>query len=189
MARLNKAQAVFISILFAAGYPLEQQKMAEILECDLETLKRVEASVNEFLQESLLPLMVMPLEDSYQLVLKAEYAPYAKAALNLKRNTPLSQAAMEVLAIIGYNQPVTKSFVEQIRGVDSSSTISMLVEKELIEEAGRLDLPGKPIAYVTTKNFLRTFSLKSLEELPKVLAEENNPVDDDNLEGQVTFGD
>ena len=86
--------------------------------------------------------------------------------LDNRRNTPLSQAALEVLAIIAYNQPVSRGFVEQVRGVDSSSTISKLIEKGLVEEAGRLDLPGHPVSFRTTDVFLRTFGLATLEQLP-----------------------
>lgn len=90
--------------------------------------------------------------------------------LSQKRSTPLSQSAMEVLAIIAYNQPVTRAFVEQIRGVDSSSAVNSLVVRDLVEEAGRLELPGRPIAYRTTANFLRCFGLQSLDELPDITA-------------------
>lgn len=89
-------------------------------------------------------------------------------ALEVKNNTPLSQAALEVLAIIAYNQPVTKSFIEQIRGVDSSSVVNALVAKELVQEMGRLEIPGRPISYGTTEHFLRCFGMKSIETLPKL---------------------
>jgi segregation and condensation protein B len=95
-----------------------------------------------------------------------DYAAQVRSALDLRRNQPLSQAALEVLAIIAYNQPVTKAFMEQIRGVDCSGVVATLCEKELIEESGRLDLPGRPIAYKTSLNFMRAFGLSSLEELP-----------------------
>ena len=95
-----------------------------------------------------------------------KYAEYIKKAFDIRRRTPLSPAALEVLAVVAYNQPVTKSFIEQVRGVDCSGVVSTLVEKGLIEERGRLELPGKPLLYGTTKNFLRCFSLKSLADLP-----------------------
>ena len=88
--------------------------------------------------------------------------------MEIKRRTPLSAAALEVLAVVAYNQPVTKSFIEQVRGVDCSGVISTLLEKNLIEESGRLELPGRPLLYSTTKNFLRCFSLSSLDELPEL---------------------
>ncbi|MBQ7784510.1 MAG: SMC-Scp complex subunit ScpB, partial [Oscillospiraceae bacterium] len=114
---------------------------------------------------------------SYQLTVKAEYINYVRAAMETKKASPLSPAAMEVLAIIAYNQPVTKGFVEHVRGIDSSSVVNSLVEKNLLEEAGRLDVPGKPIAYRTTPTFLRCFQLSSIENLPSV----------SETDGQVSF--
>lgn len=114
---------------------------------------------------------VRRLENQWQLCTKAEYESYIRGAFEIKRNAPLSQAALEVLAIIAYNQPVTRAFAEQVRGVDSSGVMANLVEKGLIEEAGRLDLPGRPIAYKTTSLFLRSFGLESLEDMPPIADE------------------
>lgn len=111
-------------------------------------------------------LVLLQLEDRWQLATKTAYAPYIKDIMDTRRNTPLSPAALEVLAIIAYNQPVSRSFIEQVRGVDSSSTVQTLVQKGLIEEAGRLDLPGRPVSFRTTDVFLRTFGIASLAELP-----------------------
>ena len=108
-----------------------------------------------------------------------ELASYVKAALDSHRQTPLSQAALECLAVIAYNQPVTKGFVEQIRGIDSSGVVNTLVEKGLIEEAGRLELPGRPIAYRTTDTFLRCFGLKSIDDLPPLPVQEGQMILDD----------
>ena len=94
--------------------------------------------------------------------------------MDLKRNTPLSQAALEVLAVIAYNQPVTKAFVEQVRGVDCSGVVGSLTTKGLIEEKGRLELPGRPLLYGTTDNFLRCFQLESLDDLPPLPKPEND---------------
>ena len=126
-----------------------------------------------------------------QLCTKTEFEPYIRRAFEIKRNAPLSQAALEVLAIIAYNQPVTRAFAEQVRGVDSSGVISTLVEKGLIEEAGRLDLPGKPIAYRTTPLFLRSFGLESLEDLPPVAdeAETEEKLPSSELENQQSLFD
>lgn len=98
-----------------------------------------------------------------------------REALEVKNNTPLSQAALEVLAIIAYNQPVTKSFVEQIRGVDSSSVVNSLVAKGLVQEMGRLEIPGRPISYGTTEHFLRCFGMQSIETLPKIPQPQEQP--------------
>ena len=109
---------------------------------------------------------LLRLENTYQLATKSEFADYIKKTFDMRRRTPLSSAALEVLAVVAYNQPVTKSFIEQVRGVDCSGVVSTLVEKGLVEERGRLELPGKPLLYGTTKNFLRCFSLSDLTELP-----------------------
>ena len=113
---------------------------------------------------------------------REEFQEPVKKALEIKKSQPLSQAAMEVLAIVAYNQPVTKSFVEQIRGVDSSSTVNTLVERGLLEEKGRLDLPGRPVSYGTTPHFLRSFGLASVGELPLV---PQSGEEEAELEGQV----
>ena len=111
-------------------------------------------------------LMMVRLEDQYQLCTRQEYAGYVRKALDIRRNTPLSQAAMEVLAIVAYNQPVTKAFIEQVRGVDCGAVVQGLVTKNLVEEKGRLELPGRPLLYGTTPDFLRCFGVSSLQELP-----------------------
>ena len=121
-------------------------------------------------------ICLLHLEDRWQLATKNEYAAPIKTLMDNRRNTPLSSAALEVLAIIAYNQPVSRSFVEQVRGVDSSSTIQKLVQKGLVEEAGRLDLPGRPVSFRTTDVFLRTFGLKSLLDLPP-LHEDDYPLE------------
>ena len=113
-----------------------------------------------------------------------EYRETVKQALEIKKNQPLSQAAMEVLAIVAYNQQVTKSFVEQVRGVDSSSTVNTLVERGLLEERGRLELPGRPVAYGTTAHFLRSFGLSGIGDLPMVPGTNS---EDPEVEGQVTL--
>jgi segregation and condensation protein B len=109
------------------------------------------------------------------MVSKKAYAPQIRTAMDLRRNVPLSQAAMEVLAVVAYNQPVTKSFIEQVRGVDCSGVIGSLTTKDLIEEKGRLELPGRPLLYGTTENFLRCFSISSLDELPPLPQKQENP--------------
>ena len=127
-----------------------------------------ERETNTALREAGLPFELLELEENVQLATAEEYGDLIRSVLSQKRSTPLSQSAMEVLAIIAYNQPVTRAFVEQIRGVDSSSAVNSLVVRDLVEEAGRLELPGRPIAYRTTANFLRCFGLQSLDELPDI---------------------
>lgn len=106
------------------------------------------------------------LGDSAQFTTNPDFIEPVRGVLDLKRNTPLSQAALEVLAVVAYNQPVTKAFVEQVRGVDCSGVLGSLLQKGLLEERGRLELPGRPLLYGTTENFLRCFQLSSIEDLP-----------------------
>ena len=108
------------------------------------------------------------LENSYQLCSAPEFAEYVRKTLESRKPARLSQPALEVLAIIAYHQPVTRAYVDQVRGVDSSYTVGLLLERELIEEAGRLQVPGRPVLFRTTKNFLRTFGMSTLEELPEL---------------------
>ncbi|MGN0601478.1 MAG: SMC-Scp complex subunit ScpB [Oscillospiraceae bacterium] len=156
------------AILFAGGDPVELDKLCLSLEItESEALELLEMLQQKYdVADSGIELL--KLNSSYQLAAKKEYAPFVKTALEIKKNTALSSAAMEVLAVVAYNQPVTKSFVEHVRGVDSSGVVNSLVEKGLLVEAGRLDLPGRPIAYKTTDNFLRSFQLTGLGDLPPI---------------------
>jgi segregation and condensation protein B len=138
-------------------------------------------------------ICIKKLDSSFQMCTREEFAPQVRAALETKRTAPLSNAAMEALTIIAYNQPVSKGFVENVRGIDSSSVINNLVEKGLVEEAGRLDVPGKPIVYRTTAVFLRSFGLSSVADLPPlpgqsdlVLETEEEFVDRELAEAQQT---
>ena len=118
-------------------------------------------------------IAVIKLNDSYLMCNKKQYGESIRKVMDIKKNAPLSQAALEVLAVIAYNQPVTKAFIEQVRGVDCSGVVTTLIEKGLIEERGRLELPGKPLLYGTTKNFLRCFCISDLTELPPLPKNEN----------------
>jgi segregation and condensation protein B len=113
-------------------------------------------------------ICLLRLGSKYQLCSRVEYAQQVRSVLDIKKNAPLSPAAFEVLAVVAYNQPVTKAYVEQIRGVDCSGVISTLCQKGLLEEKGRLDLPGRPLLYGTTPDFLRCFCISSLSELPEL---------------------
>ena len=118
------------------------------------------------------------------MVSKKEFAPQIRTVMDLRRNTPLSQAALEVLAVVAYNQPVTKAFVEQVRGVDCSGVIGSLTTKGLVEEKGRLELPGRPLLYGTTENFLRCFNISSLDELPPLPENDEDKESKENGEEQ-----
>ena len=159
-----------LAVLFAAGEPLELERLAEGLGVDKAALRQALERLQGRLQEAGLPLELLELEESVQLSTREEYGELIRSVLSQKRSSPLSQSAMEVLAIIAYYQPVTRAYVDQIRGVDSGYTVGLLLERELTEETGRLAVPGRPILYRTTRNFLRSFGLSSLEELPELPA-------------------
>lgn len=163
---LQEGIAIIEAILFASGEPIAIDKIAQSAQLDAETAAKLVDQLERRYNVSESGLRILRFDNSYQITTRPEFAPYIKAALESRRQTPLSQAAMESLAIIAYNQPVTKAFVEQVRGIDSSSVVNTLVERGLLEEAGRLDLPGRPISYRTTSVFLRCFGISSLSELP-----------------------
>ena len=169
---VNEMIPAFEAILFAAGEPVEIEKFSEIFEIDNETVESIMDMLSVRLDESGSAIKLVRLDFSYQLCTRKEFAENIRAVLDLRRKAPLSQAALEVLAVIAYNQPVTKAYVEQVRGVDCSGVVSTLVEKGLLEEKGRLELPGRPLLYGTTANFLRCFGLKNLDELPDVPSDE-----------------
>ncbi len=169
------------AILFAAGEPLETEKLAltlNILERDVHALMEELAEKYRKIGSG---LQVFRLGNAWQLGTRAEFAPLIRTALETKRMQPLSNAAMEALTIVAYNQPVSKGFVERVRGIDSSSVVNSLVDKGLLEEAGRIDVPGHPIAYQTTPLFLRAFGLSSLEELP-----DPKPAQTEEFAGEIT---
>ena len=169
------------AILFSAGDSVDISRLAQALEL---TESAVEIQMGILMQEyaeAERGITVIKLNNSYQMVSVKEYAPYIRTVMDLRRNTPLSQAALEVLAVIAYNQPVTKAFVEQIRGVDCSGVIGSLTSKDLIEEKGRLELPGRPLLYGTTENFLRCFNISSIEELPP-LPEDDAPKEEGDVQ-------
>lgn len=162
----NNVLASLEAMLFAAGDPVEPAKLAEVLDIDIENVIKMLGHLEAMYDENQRGLRLIHVDGKYQLCTREEYGDEVKGLLEIKRNTPLSQAAFEVLAIVAYNKSVTKSFIEQIRGVDCSGSVSNLIQKGLIEEKGRLDLPGRPLVYGTTDRFLRCFSLNSLDDLP-----------------------
>ena len=166
--RLNEELSIVEAILFASGDPIEKSRLAQASGIEEETIEKIINMLNDRYEENESALMIIKLSDSYQLCVREKFIGYIRAAMETRKAAPLSPAAMEVLTIIAYNQPVTKGFVEHIRGTDSSSVVNSLVEKNLLEEAGRLDVPGRPIAYKTTAAFLRSFQLSSLDDLPAV---------------------
>lgn len=163
---VENISAAIEAILFASGSPVEKSRLAQALEIDGEQVDRyISALINDYTAANR-GITIIRLDDSYQMVTVKEYAPQIRTVMDLRRNTPLSAAALEVLAVVAYNQPVTKAFVEQVRGVDCSGVLGSLATKGLIEEKGRLELPGRPLLYGTTEHFLRCFNLSRIEELP-----------------------
>ncbi|MEE1321347.1 MAG: SMC-Scp complex subunit ScpB [Acutalibacteraceae bacterium] len=156
------------AVLFAVGEPIEITKLSQALGIEIVVLGEALEILKEKYEDESSGLCLLRLDDKYQLCTKKQYADSIRNVIEVKKNAPLSQAAFEVLAIVAYNQPVTKSFIEQIRGVDCSAVISNLCQKSLIEEKGRLELPGRPLIYGTTPEFLRCFCISSLDELPEL---------------------
>ena len=161
-------EAAFEAILFASGEPVSIEKIAQTLEIKKSELIKIITNYLDRKNNENNGIKIIIIDNSYQMVAKPEFVKYIRSALEIKRNTPLSNAGMEVLSIIAYNQPVTKGYIEQVRGVDSSGVTNSLLEKGLIEERGRMDVPGKPILYGTTLLFLKCFELSSLNDLPKI---------------------
>lgn len=176
---LKTLKAAMEAILFAHAEPLSSGKLAEILQTEPALIEKLLLNLRDEYESESRGIQLLQLEGSWQFATKAEHGEVVKKALDTRRNTPLTAAALEVLAIIAYNQPVSRSFIEQVRGVDSTSTVANLVEKGLITEAGRLDLPGKPIAFKTTDAFLRSFGISSLKELPPLRQPENQQPEGD----------
>ncbi len=183
--KFSEGMAVIEAILFACGEPIELDKIVSASGIEKETVLKIIDRLNDRYTELECAFAISRLGTSYQMASKPQFAPYIKAALETRRQVPLTQAALETLAIVAYNQPVTKSFVEQVRGVDSSGVVNSLVERNLLEEYGRLDLPGRPIAYKTTENFLRCFGLNDLKGLPPI-PDSSGQIDFDEYE-EMTF--
>lgn len=161
-------QRAIAAILFAAGECVGAQRMAQAIGCETEQIHEQAQGLMDNWNFERSGVRIVRLEDAYQMCSSAEMAQYVTRALETRRPPKLSGSQLEALTVIAYYQPATKAYVEQIRGVDSSYSISALLNKKLIEECGRLAVPGRPILYRTTANFLRTFGLESLEDLPEI---------------------
>lgn len=166
---LKNIEGAIEAILYAAGYPVKYEKIAEVLGLDLRNTKTLIKHMSEKYnsENSEHGIALLTFEETCQFCTKEQYAPYIREALGIRRGGNLSASSMEVLAIVAYNQPVTRTFVDQVRGVDSSYAMNSLIDKALIEACGRLDAPGRPMLYTTTEKFLRVFGLRSLSELPE----------------------
>lgn len=155
-------------ILFASGEPVEIDRICVALDLDEDTARQVLKSLEDYYAYERRGIRLVRMENSYQLCSAPEYGDVIRRAFEIRKSAKLSQPALEVLTVIAYFQPTTRAYIDQIRGVDSSYTVSMLLDRKLIEECGHLQVPGRPRLYRTTKNFLRAFHLSSLEELPEI---------------------
>ena len=164
----SELQRILEAILFAAGEPVEISRLAATVETDEQDVEQALNALVDELAFARRGVRIIRLERGYQMVSSGEMADYITKALETRKPPKLSSSQLETLTIIAYYQPATKAMVEQIRGVDSAYSVSALMNKKLIEEAGRLNVPGRPILYRTTSDFLRTFGLSALEELPAI---------------------
>ena len=190
--QLKNIEGAIEAILYAAGYPVKYSKISEVLGLDLNNTKKLisHMAIEYNSEKSKRGISLLMFDDTCQFCTKEPYAPYIREALGIRRGGNLSASSMEVLAIVAYNQPLTRTFVDQVRGVDSSYAMNSLIDKGLIESCGRLDAPGRPMLYVTTEKFLRVFGLQSLSELPATetvlppkedvpMVEDENAIDED----------
>lgn len=164
----NDLQRAIMAILFAAGEPVSVKRMAASLEADPDEIDREAQTLMDQLAYHRSGIRILRLEDAYQMCSSGEMASYVTKTLETRKPPKLSASQLETLTIIAYYQPATKAYIEQLRGVDSGYSVSALLTKKLIEECGRLNVPGRPILYRTTADFLRTFGLQSLDELPEI---------------------
>ena len=178
---LHELEAAIEGILFASGEPIGIERICFALELDRKTAETLLKNLEDHYAYERRGVRLVRMEDSYQLCSAPEYADAIRKAFEIRKNAKLSQPALEVLTVIAYYQPTTRAYVDQVRGVDSSYTVGLLLDRGLIEECGRLQVPGRPRLYRTTREFLRVFHLTSLEELPELPGIES--------EGQLRFGE
>lgn len=178
---IRDIEAAIEGILFASGEPVPAERLCQALELDRAAVESVVSRLADYYSYERRGLRLRKLDGAYQLCSAPECAEWIRKALEVRKPPQLSPPALEVLTIVAYFQPVTRAYIDQVRGVDSSYTVGLLSERGLIEESGRLTVPGRPLLYRTTRNFLRTFNLSSLDELP--------PLPDElRGDGQLTLG-
>lgn len=183
---LIELQRAIEAILFASGERIDVSRLAIALEAEPSEITAAADALADDFSFNRRGIRIMRLEDGYQMVSSGEMADYITKALETRKPPKLSASQLEALTIIAYYQPATKAMVEQIRGVDSAYSITALLNKRLIEDAGRLNVPGRPIQYRTTPDFLRTFNLNSLEDLPEIeKVSLGEPVMEDNVQQQM----
>ena len=178
---INEIDSVIEGILFAAGEPVKRERLCVILGLGLDIVEASVTRLMDFYAFERRGIRLLKLGGSYQLVSASECSEYIRKILEERRPPPMTRATLETLAIIAYHQPTTRAYIEMVRGIDSSNTVATLTEKGLIEECGRLEVPGRPMQFRTTPLFLRTFGLNSLDELPMLDAPEGE------VDGQMGF--
>lgn len=164
----DELKRILTAVLFAAGEPVEVRRISDVLQADEGDIHEAARELADEAAFTRSGLRILRLENAYQMCSAPEQAEYVARILETRKPPKLSASQLEVLTVIAYYQPTTKAFIEQLRGVDSSYSVSALLTKGLIEECGRLSVPGRPIQYRTTPDFLRTFGLQSLDELPEI---------------------
>ena len=181
-------EGIIEAILFASGEPVSIERLSAVLNVSTDIITGAAGRIADKFNFQRSGIRLVRLEDTLQLCSAPEYSDYVRAALETRKPPKLTQTALEVLAIVAYFQPVTRAYIEQVRGIDSSYTVGILEDRGLIESCGHLDVPGRPLLFKTTKNFLRTFGISSIEELPELPAQtpseqdgqielENSPVE------------
>lgn len=197
---INEISSVVEAILFASGEPVPIARIAQVLGVDEESVTHAASALAEEYEKNMHGIRLLRLDDKLQLCSAPEFSQYITRALETRKPPRLSQSALEVLAIVAYYQPVTRAYIDQIRGVDSSYTVGVLADRGLIEACGKLDVPGRPTIYKTGDVFLRTMGISSLDELPAlpdvgsdegIIALQNkiDALQSGQLDGQMSFGD
>ncbi len=181
---LREAEAIIEGVLFAAGDAVDIEKIADILDIDTKSARAIVTALADKYDREMRGIQIIRLEDSFQMCSRREYKEYISRLVEPRRSLSLSNAAMEVLAIVAYKQPVTRAVIEQIRGVSCDTLVNRLLEKNFIEEVGRLDTPGRPMLFGTTEEFLRCFGIESLAELPELEEEVNEEKDSDGIDDE-----
>lgn len=179
---ISTIESIIESLIFSYGDSLSLDKICEILELDRKTARNIMRNMMDTYNKANRGIIIREMDEKYQMCSKPEYFDYVSKLYQIRQKQALSQAAYEVLSIIAYNQPMTRAKLEQIRGVNSDSAITRLIERNLIREAGKLDTPGRPRLYETTDEFLKCFGFKSLRELPMLDIQDLSEL---NLEGLI----
>jgi segregation and condensation protein B len=185
--QIANIESAIEAILYAAGYPVKYEKLSEVLGLDVKDVKTMveHMAIQYNKEDSTRGINLLMFEETCQFCTKEQYAPYIREALGIRRGGNLSASSLEVLAVVAYNQPVTRAYVDTVRGVDSSYAMNSLIDKGLIEACGRLDAPGRPMIYATTEKFLRVFGINSLEDLPQT--ESLEEIAKNEAEGVITM--